>query len=489
MTLRQRITGGTALAVAAAVLIMGFVVYVVVRSHLRGEIDQALMQRARPFLQAHPTSGSGAVRTDGDDPARNRAQRPGERPPPAPTPEPFGGASGIFQFVYPSGTAFGENGSPPQLPVTPAAKAIAQHGKGHFYMDETVSKHHLRVLVIGDPYDRYAVMVARPLDEIDHVLRDLLLSFIFIVGGGIVLAAMIGAVIGRSALAPIGRFTRRTESVTGALDRTQRIEETGVAELARLATSFNRTLDALEQSVEAQRHLVADASHELRTPIAALRTNIQIFLEAERLPLAERDEMRLAIIAELDELTQLVSDVVELARGSEPSEQIERVRLDELVAEAVARTRRRAPELELDVELEPTVIENAPERVSRAIINLLDNARKWNAAGEPIEIRLSSGTVSIRDHGPGFEENDLPHVFDRFFRAERARRMPGSGLGLAIVRQAAEARGGFVSAENARGGGALVRVNFGPTFDDGITPAARETARPAAAASYSGRSG
>jgi two-component system sensor histidine kinase MprB len=297
---------------------------------------------------------------------------------------------------------------------------------------------------------------------------------------------MIGAVIGRSALAPIGRFTRRTESVTGALDRTQRIEETGVAELARLAASFNRTLDALEQSVEAQRHLVADASHELRTPIAALRTNIQIFLEAERLPLSERDDMRRAIIAELDELTQLVSDVVELARGAEPSEQIERVRLDELVAESVARTRRRAPELGLDVELEPTVIENAPERVSRAIINLLDNARKWNAPREPIEVRLARGTVSIRDHGPGFDEADLPHVFDRFFRAERARRMPGSGLGLAIVRQAAEARGGFVTAENAAGGGALVRVNFGPTFNESVTPAARATA---AAASYSGRSG
>jgi two-component system sensor histidine kinase MprB len=486
MTLRQRITGATALAVAAAVLTMGVVGYIVVRSHLRGEIDKALMQRAQPFLQAHPKSSQGH---DGDDHARKPGPRPGAPPPETPSPEPFGGASGYFQFVYPNGKAVGEGGAAPQLPVTPGAKTIAQRARGRFYTDETIGKYHLRVLVVADPYDHYAVMVARPLTEVDHVMRDLLLSFLFVIGGGIVLAAMIGAVIGRSALAPIRRFTRRTESVTGALDRTQRIEETGVAELARLAASFNRTLDALEQSVEAQRHLVADASHELRTPIAALRTNIQIFLEAERLPLSERDDMRRAIIAELDELTQLVSDVVELARGAEPSEQIERVRLDELVAESVARTRRRAPELGLDVELEPTVIENAPERVSRAIINLLDNARKWNAPREPIEVRLARGTVSIRDHGPGFDEDDLPHVFDRFFRAERARRMPGSGLGLAIVRQAAEARGGFVAAENATGGGALVRVNFGPTLDDGVTPAARETAGAGAAASYSGRSG
>jgi two-component system sensor histidine kinase MprB len=476
MTLRQRITGATALAVAAAVLIMGAVVYVVVRSHLRAEIDHALVQRAQPFLGPHGAQSTGSS-IDGDERARRAANGgaaaapPGDQPPPTPSPEPFGGAPGYFQFVYPNGHAAGEGGSQPLLPVTAAAKAIAVRGKGRFFADKTVSKTHLRVLVVADPYDHYAVMVARPLTEVDHVLRDLLLSFLLVVGGGIVLAATIGAVIGRSALAPIARFTRRTESVTGALDRTQRIEETGVAELARLAASFNSTLDALERSVEAQRHLIADASHELRTPISALRTNIQIFLEAERLPLAERDDMRRAIIEELDELTQLVSDVVELARGSEPSEQIECVRLDELVAEAVSRTRRRATELELDVELEPTLIENAPERVSRAIINLLDNARKWNAPGAPIEVRLAGGTVSIRDHGPGFEAADLPHVFDRFYRAERARRMPGSGLGLAIVRQAAEARGGFVAAENVAGGGALVRVNFGPTVDEGTPPA------------------
>ena len=469
MTLRQRITGATALAVAAAVIVMGVVTYVVVRSHLRGEIDTALMQRARPFLQPHPREG---VPRDRDDRARARGGRAGPGAgqavpsgPNVPPPPAFGGASGYFQFVYANGTAVGDGGAAPQLPVSAAVRSIAQRAHGHFYTDETVAHQHLRVLVIGDSYDHYAVMVARPLTEVDHVLRDLLLTFVFVVGGGIVLAATIGAVIGRSALAPIARFTRRTESIASALDRRQRIEEDGVAELARLAKSFNRTLDELERSVEAQRHLVADASHELRTPIAALRTNIQIFLEADRLPEDERDDMRLAIIAELDELTQIVADVVELARGAEPSEQIEQVRLDELVGEAVARTRRRDPELEIETELEPTLIENAPERVSRALINLLDNARKWNERGAPIEVALDSGTVSIRDHGPGFDAKDLPHVFDRFYRAERARRMPGSGLGLAIVRQAAEARGGFAIAENAPGGGALVRVNFGPRLD------------------------
>jgi two-component system, OmpR family, sensor histidine kinase MprB len=482
MTLRQRITGASALAVAAAILTIGVVSYIVVRSHLRGEIDQALMQRASPFLQAHPAR---ARRSDGDDIRRGRPPRLGEPPPAAPSQVPFGGASGYFQFVYPSGTAVAGDGGKPLLPVTAAVRTIAQRARGHYYADVTVDEQHLRLLVVGDPYDHYAVMVARPLAEVDHVMRDLLLSFLFVVGGGIVLAATIGAVIGRSALAPIARFTRRTESVTGALDRTQRIEEGGVAELARLAKSFNRTLDALEQSVEAQRHLVADASHELRTPIAALRANIQIFLEAERLPIGEREEMRAAIIAELDELTQLVADVVELARGAEPSEQVERVRLDDLVSEAVARTRRRDPEVVIETDLEPALIENAPDRVSRALINLLDNARKWNSPGAPIELSLADGTVAIRDHGPGFETADLPHVFDRFYRAERARRMPGSGLGLAIVRQAAEACGGFVTAENAPDGGALVRVNFGPRVETGETSSSDEPAPSV----YSGRSG
>jgi two-component system sensor histidine kinase MprB len=255
---------------------------------------------------------------------------------------------------------------------------------------------------------------------------------------------------------------RRTENVTGGLDGSERLEETGPSELVRLAASFNRTLDALERSVEAQRHLVADASHELRTPIAALRSNIQIFLESERLPPEERSAMQASIIAELDELTQLVADVVELARGAEPAEETQQLRLDEVVSDAIERTRRRVPSLQFDAQLEPTTIEHVPERVARAVTNILDNASKWSPDGGLVEVRLNEGIVTVRDHGPGFGERDLPHVFERFYRAPGARRMPGSGLGLAIVRQAAEAHGGWVTADNAHDGGAVVRASFGP---------------------------
>ncbi len=247
-----------------------------------------------------------------------------------------------------------------------------------------------------------------------------------------------------------------------SLDLSRRLEVEGRDELGRLAESFNRTLDALERSVDSQRRLVADAGHELRTPIASLRANIQVLGEAQRLPAAEQVSLRDDIVGELDELTALVADVVELARGtSSEGRQADDVRLDAIVAGAIEKASRRGG-VRFEQHLESTVVTGQAERIDRAVGNLLENARKWSPDGGLVEMALKDGILSVRDHGPGFDEQDVAHVFDRFYRADGARGLPGSGLGLAIVRQAAEACGGYAEAGNAEGGGALLRVSFGP---------------------------
>jgi two-component system sensor histidine kinase MprB len=305
-------------------------------------------------------------------------------------------------------------------------------------------------------------------------LNRILLILLIVGVAGMALAALLGALVARTALGPIVRFTRRTESLTGGMNLSERLEVGGRDELARLAGSFNATLDALESSLAAQRQLIADASHELRTPIASLRANIQTLEDAGRLPPAEQESLRADIIDELDELTALVGDVVELARGARGASAREDVRLDEIVADAVARARRRG-ELQFELDLQPTIVRGEADRINRAVSNLLDNARKWSAPDGLVEIELRDGVVTVRDHGPGFEQQELGQVFERFHRAPSARKLPGSGLGLAIVRQAAEAHHGYATAANADGGGARMEVSFGPPLGvpEGVEPLAR----------------
>jgi two-component system, OmpR family, sensor histidine kinase MprB len=456
MSLRRRIAAATALAVTAVAIAIGVVGYVSTRSHLIGEIKQELRARAALNLRRH-TAGqlrvpfAGRLRVEPSTAGRGAI-------PPGPA---LGGAPGYFQFIYPNGTTAAPDGGAPQLRVDSRALAIAKRGSGSFFTTARVRGVHAEVLTIGDSYDRGAVQIALPLTGVDSVLSGLLLPYGLLVGGGVLFGLLLGAAISRSALRPIERFLRRTENVDVEHEYPGRLEETGASELRRLAASFNRTLGALERSIEAQRSLVADASHELRTPIAALRSNIQIFLESDRLPPAERTALQRSVITELDELTEVVADVVELARGTAPSAQREQLELDALVRDAVDRARRRAPGLRFELDLDPTVIAGAAEQVARAAGNVIENACKWSPPGGTILVRLHGGTLAVRDHGPGFREQDLEHVFDRFYRADDARRMPGSGLGLAIVKQAADAHHGAARASNAPGGGALVEVSFG----------------------------
>jgi two-component system sensor histidine kinase MprB len=249
-----------------------------------------------------------------------------------------------------------------------------------------------------------------------------------------------------------------------------------------MAQRFNAMLDALEgsrraldESVHSQRQLVADASHELRTPVTSLRTNIEVLL-AEGGDLAGDDRRRLLedVRAETEELTALITDVIELARGDEPLSGVDDVQFDALVSEAVARARRRRPGTTFDAQLEPTLVEGLPERLGRAVDNLLDNAAKHAPEGTVVEVALRDGQLTVRDHGPGIPAADRPHVFDRFYRGAAARGRPGSGLGLAIVRQVAETHGGAIAVEEGPGGGALFRLTL--TRVDTRADAAREPA-------------
>jgi two-component system sensor histidine kinase MprB len=462
-------------AVLLAVIAVAVSAYAGTRSSLRGQVDQSLRsltaqisQRGQPppglFGRGGPGAGSessapGGARTGSPDCDTglgiDLSGGPG-----------FGAAAGLRQFVSRSGHPCKVGGGGTQLPVDARAKALAASTHGQYFTDMTEAGHHLRVLVTGVA-GRGALMVALPLADVDHALSSELLVLVLIAAGGIALAALLGILVARTALAPIARFTRRTESIAARTEglEHERLEVTGNDELARLARTFNTTLDALERSVQAQRSLVADASHELRTPIASIRANLQLLRDEALLSNDDREALRADMIEELDELTALVGDVVELARGTKSGGEPGDVRVDAIVTDAVQRARRRAPELTIQATLEPTLVRGEGDRIARAVANLLDNAVKWSPPHGVIEVGLSDGALTVRDHGPGFREDDLPYVFDRFHRAKDARSKPGSGLGLAIVRQAAEAHGGFVEARNAPGGGALLRIGFGPRLE------------------------
>jgi two-component system sensor histidine kinase MprB len=453
-------------AVALAVLAVTISAYAGTRSELRGQVDSSLQNLAAPIVmraQGSPQQGGGPTGSGG----------PGPLPPGVATHDcdlglglegggpGFGGAAGLREFISQSGSICAPGGT--VIPLDSRARAVAAAGNGHYFTDARVGGHHLRVLVTGLP-GRGALAVALPLTDVNKTLNNLLLLMAIIAAAGIAVAALLGLLVARTALAPIARFTRQTEAIAAAPQKleTERLEVSGNDELARLGRTFNTTLDALEQSLAAQRNLVADASHELRTPIASIRANLQLLRDESQLSDEDRASLREDTIEELDELTALVGDVVELARGSRPSSEPGDVRLDEIVHSFVERTRRRAPELTVRERLEPTLVRGEPDRIARAVNNVLDNARKWSPPGGEIDVELRDGIVSVRDHGPGFHDEDLPYVFDRFHRAKDARSKPGSGLGLAIVRQAAEAHGGFAKAANAPDGGAILRLGFGP---------------------------
>jgi two-component system sensor histidine kinase MprB len=335
------------------------------------------------------------------------------------------------------------------VPVTSRLRKLARSGGDPYYANITIQDQHFREY--AQPVEGGAVVTIAPLDATDRALRRIKFWAFLISGLGIAAGAALAAVVAGAAIRPVRSLTAAAETVAATGDLTERVNATGSDELGRLATRFNAMLEALEESVGRQRRLVADASHELRTPLTAARTNVDLVREG-KLP---QEEVRHALdeaSTELYSLTSLVSDLVELARGEERQLRIEDVQLDDLVLSAVERAKARAPDATFVTSLTPVQVNVDPVLVERAVVNLLDNAVKYSPPGAPIEVSVRDGEVVVADHGPGIAEDDLPRIFDRFYRAAAARAKPGAGLGLAIVREAAEAHGGKATAENGAEG-------------------------------------
>jgi two-component system, OmpR family, sensor histidine kinase MprB len=438
VALRGRLTLMSALIVGVVLVLAAVVAYAAVRGQLRGQVDDALRGNAS-FYQRVAGRFSGGPRPV-----------PGEAPPPS-----LGGPGGYAQVVRPSGDALelGPQGGL-ALPVTDGALAAATGESDGGFSDVHVEGIHLRVLTaplgaIG------AVQVARPLDDADRVLDRLRVVLVALVLVGTALAALASRLFARRAIAPVAELTEAAEHIEATGDLGRRVDAAGDDEVGRMAARFNAMLARLQTSQSQQRQLVADASHELRTPVTSLRTNVEVLRDAGwagSISDADRSALLDDVVEQAEELGNLVGDLISLARDGEAPPATEDVRLDELVAEAVVRARRHAPQASFSLLAEPSVVAGAPDRIGRAVNNLLDNAAQHS---DRVEVRVGAdGTVAVRDHGPGIPEGDLPHLFDRFYRGATARGRPGSGLGLAIVRQVAESHGGSVSVESPEDGGA-----------------------------------
>lgn len=440
LSLASRVTMLATLAVGLTLAVVSIAVYLTVRMQLVDSLDESLMRRAYAAAEAR-FADSGVVGTI----------------PPATF-----AAADIKIAVIRSGVV-------ESTPIGDAARpyvgtqefAVAGGDLAHSVRTVDITGTDFRVVAVAAGPGT-ALVLAQSMQP-THAVLDRLGVVFWVVGiGGMLVAGMAGWVVATNSLRPIRRLTAAAEQVA----RTQQlapIEVTGDDELARLTIAFNSMLVALDASQQRQRQLVADAGHELRTPLTSLRTNIELLTQSEggsELTPQTRKELLADAHAQVEELSTLVGDLVELARDEPLVRAPEPADLAQLVASGVERVRRRAMDVQFDVAVQPWLVVGEPQLIERAVTNLLDNAAKWSPPGGRVTVRLQDGQLTVADQGPGISDEDLPHVFERFYRSREARTLPGSGLGLAIVQQTAHRHGGSVSAERADGGGAKFQLRL-----------------------------
>ncbi len=441
MSLRTRVTALAAVCVGSAVALVSLAGFFTVRTSLYDQLDTTLLQRADSLR----------------DTLANADQLGG-------IPDSFFSAADIRVGLLDGSTGRYVVGGDLELGVDELAVALGRQPRSL----RTDPERDLRVAAVPAGPGA-ALVVARGLDTTRTTLSRLGLVFILVGGAGVLLAAAAGAAVAQAGLRPVQRLTQATERVARTGDL-QPIAISGDDELARLTGSFNTMLGAVAESQERQRRLVADAGHELRTPLTSLRTNLELLAASDRpeapsLSDKDRKEISDDVRAQVEELSTLVGDIVELAREDAPQVVHEPVELSEVVERALARAGRRAPEVRFAVDLAPWSLLGDANALERAVLNLLDNAAKWSPAAATVTVRLAptdqgTAVMEVADAGPGIAEADLPYIFERFYRSPAARTLPGSGLGLAIVAQVAARHGGAVRPGRSPAGGTLMTLEL-----------------------------
>lgn len=459
MSLRGRMVLFTASAVALAVVLSAIACYLAVQGSMRARVDHQLQTQAALIVAtASSTSGYPIHRP-----------RPGRASslPPVRLPQPSLQTQGDLALLSASGTIYRRPGDRTHFTVTAHDLAVARGQAQAYFRDGTAGSTPVRVYV-APAGKGHAVLAVQSLTDLNNTLHDLAETLTLIAIAGVALAGLLGLFVARAAAAPVHLLRQAAEHVRFTGDLSSRISVPGTDDLGKLGQSFNDMLGALEDSQRAQRQLVADASHELRTPVASIRTNLEVLARNPDLPSEDRVPLLEDLIGESAELGTLVGDLLESARESDDAESFAAISLDALVTSELERVGRRHPGAVLVPSLAPAVIRGRERRLRRALVNLLDNAIKWSPPSAPIEVAVHGTTLTVRDHGPGFATDDLPCVFDRFYRAASARTVPGSGLGLSIVQKVAEEHDAVVGAENAPDGGAIVTLSFASLVADDV---------------------
>ncbi|MER6752240.1 HAMP domain-containing sensor histidine kinase [Streptomyces sp. PDY-4] len=457
LPIRARLSLLVAAAVAFAVAVVAVACWFVVKSVLVSSLDEALK----------------ANRMDGQQVSRYLDLRTGlcAHDPVTHEQNPFGSSVQLVDRKGGSCLIIGTE----EVPLTGADRAVAEGASTDALHDATGSDGgRYRVFTYSVPgLSGVAVSAARPLSEVNDSLNNLALVLVFVAGAGVVGAAAAGLWVARTALRPVDELTQAVEHVARTEDLTVRIpvDDAGEDEIARLSRSFNSMTSALASSRDLQQQLIADAGHELRTPLTSLRTNIELLTRSEEtgrpIPEADRRALLASVKAQMTELAALIGDLQELSRPDtgQGEGRAGIVAWQDVVESALRRARLRGPELTITADLHPWYVRAEPAALERAVVNVLDNAVKFSPENGTVEVRLADGVLTVRDHGPGIAADELPHVFDRFWRSPSARALPGSGLGLSIVARTVQQAGGEVSLTRAEGGGttATLRLPGAPT--------------------------